>query len=181
LNELILNQLVSEYLGLREELLRFLTARLGDQAAAEDVYQELFMRLRGIHPDGGIENPRGFICRSAYNLANEFARANQRRSKRDRAWTDLTGHKVGMDSISDTPSPDDVIDAKRRLGILVDALDDLTPRCREIFMLRHARGLSHREVAGELGLSIKAVEKQMTTALRHLAIKLGFTKSRNRQ
>ncbi len=172
------NPLTDAYVALRADLVRFLTARLGNHAAAEDVYQELFVRIRTAQADV-IENPPAFLFRSAYNLANEFARAGHRRVRRDDAWTDLTNQKVGINFISDGPDADDAIDAKRRLDQLLDGLNELTPKCRMVFTQHHLQGLSHRQIADGLGVSIKAVEKQMTTALKYLAAKLGVERSRS--
>lgn len=44
-------------------------------------------------------------------------------------------------------------------------IDSLTPRCREVFLLSRFTRLSNAEVAGRLGISVAAVEKQMTKAL----------------
>ena len=170
---------MSTYLEMRTELVRFLTARLGNHAGAEDVYQELFLRLKAARPQDDIENPRGFIFRSAYNLANEQVRASQRRSKRDDAWTDLSGHKIGADSVSDEPPADDAIDARRRLKELMAGLDELTPKSREVFVKHHLQGQSHRDIADGLGISVKAVEKQMTLALKNLAARLGIVRVRH--
>lgn len=179
MNDLSINQLMSEYLELRTDLLRFLTARLGDRATAEDVYQELYVRLSGAHPRGELENPRGFIYRSAYNLANEYARAQQRRIRRDGTWAELSTYTKGTDAVSDVPDADAAIEAKRRLALLMSSLDELTPKCREVFTQHHLRGLSHSEIALSMGVSVKAVEKQMTVALKHLAAKLGFIRLHN--
>ncbi len=179
LNDAALDRLMSAYLDMRTELVRFLTARLGSHAAAEDIYQELFLRLRAARPQANIENLRGFIFRSAYNLANEHARAGQRRSKRDAAWSDLAGHKLGPESVADEPPADDAIDSKRKLEDLMAGLADLTPKSREVFVLHHLKGQSHRDIADGLGISVKAVEKQMTLALKSLAARLGIVRLRH--
>ena len=179
MNEIGPNQLMSEYLELRTDLVGFLTARLGDRSTAEDVYQELYIRLSAAHPHGTLENPRGFIYRSAYNLANEYARAQQRRVKRDGTWAKLATQTKGREAVSDIPDADDAIEAKRRLELLLKGLADLTPKCREAFTQHHLRGLSHSEIAISMGVSTKAIEKQMTIALKHLASKLGFIRLHN--
>ena len=173
--EAVLGVLMSEYLAMREVLLRFLTARLGDPAAADDVYQELFVRLRGGALPQDLTNPRGYLFRMAYNLANEIARARRRQEARDIHWTDTTTQKVGADTISDTASADDALASKERLAAVMRALDGLPPKTREVFVMCRVRGLSHRDIAEVMGISTKTVEKHMTAALKHLTLILRST------
>lgn len=164
---------MNAYLGMREVLLRFLTARLGDAAAADDIYQELFVRLKSGALPTDIANPRGYIFRTAYNLANEYVRTRRRQGARDIAWTDATTQKVGPDAVADTAAADDAVAAKERLDQVMAALGSLPDKAREVFTLRRVQELSHREIAHRLGISTKTVEKHMTTALKHLTLKLG--------
>ena len=50
--------------------------------------------------------------------------------------------------------------------------DSLTPRCRQIFDMSRVEGLKNSEIAARLGISEKAVEKNITTALRVFREKL---------
>jgi RNA polymerase sigma-70 factor (ECF subfamily) len=55
------------------------------------------------------------------------------------------------------------------LGVLVEALEALPPRCREVVVLRKVDGLSQREVAAEMGIAEDTVEKQIAKGMRALA------------
>lgn len=160
---------------MREVLLRFLTARLGDPAAADDVYQELFVRLRGGALPQDLTNPKGYLFRMAYNLANELSRARRRQEARDIHWTDATTQKVGADTISDTAAADEALASKERLAAVMRALEGLPPKTREVFVMCRVRGLSHRDIAEVMGISTKTVEKHMTAALKHLTLILRST------
>ncbi len=173
--EAVLGVLMSEYLAMREVLLRFLTARLGDPAAADDVYQELFVRLRGGALPQDLTNPKGYLFRMAYNLANELSRARRRQEARDIHWTDATTQKVGADTISDTAAADEALASKERLAAVMRALEGLPPKTREVFVMCRVRGLSHRDIAEVMGISTKTVEKHMTAALKHLTLILRST------
>jgi RNA polymerase sigma factor (sigma-70 family) len=167
------NPLVSTYLEMREELVRFLTARLGDRATAEDVNQELFVRLRLGQFSGDIASPRAYVFKAAYNAANEYERARRRQTVRDTAWVDSTTQKIGADTVSNDVDAERALEAKHRLRVLTNALAELPPKCREVFTLCRLRELSHREVADTLGITTKTVEKHMTTALKYLTTKFG--------
>lgn len=176
MTDAVLGVLMSEYLAMREVLLRFLTARLGDRAAADDIYQELFVRLRSGGLPADVSNPRGYLFRMAYNLANELARARRRQDARDALWTESTTHKIGEQAVSEDAAADDILDSKERLAAVMRALDGLPAKSRDVFLMCRVKGLSHREIADAMGISTKTVEKHMTAALKHLTLNLGFTK-----
>lgn len=157
---------------MREQILRFLTARLGNRAAAEDVSQELFIRLRTGQVLTDVASPRAYVYKAAHNAANEYVRASQRRSARDTAWIDSTTQKIGDDTVSQDISAEDALDAKQRPRALMEGLAALPPKCREVFTMCRLEGLSHREIAEKLDISTKTVEKHMTTALKQLMAKL---------
>jgi RNA polymerase sigma-70 factor (ECF subfamily) len=53
------------------------------------------------------------------------------------------------------------------------AIDELPPRCREIFLLSRMEHLTNKQIAEKLDISIKTVENQMTIALRKLTDAIG--------
>lgn len=57
---------------------------------------------------------------------------------------------------------------------IVNAIQDLPPRCQMIFKLIKEDRLSYKEVAELLGLSIKTVENQMTIALKKISQAIRF-------
>src|SRR4051812_38054626 len=122
LTDAVFNQLLSEYVAMRAGLLRFLTARLGNSAAAEDVYQELFIRLRQPQLPDEVTNVRGFLFRTAYNLANQHALPSRRRGARDASWVDATTHAAGPERVVDQPAADEALAAKQRIKAVMAAL-----------------------------------------------------------
>ena len=78
----------------RAELLRFLIARTGDRDEAEDLLQELWLRVRGSDP-GPVANGRAYLFRVANNLVLDRVRERNRRVARDaRDWLVPGGHLV---------------------------------------------------------------------------------------
>ena len=53
-----------------------------------------------------------------------------------------------------------------------DAIADLPPRTREVFLMSRERNLKYSEIAEQLGVSVKAVEANMSRALRQLRDRL---------
>ncbi|MEN8117317.1 MAG: RNA polymerase sigma-70 factor [Bacteroidota bacterium] len=56
--------------------------------------------------------------------------------------------------------------------IIEKTLADLPPRCRDIFILSRFEGKKNQEVAKELNISVKAVEAQITKALKVFRVAL---------
>lgn len=73
----------------------------------------------------------------------------------------------------DTPDPERHALAQNQLRIVLDLAEALPPRCREIFTLRKLEGLDQNEIAGRLGITRGAVEKQLRHALLVLATRMG--------
>jgi RNA polymerase sigma factor (sigma-70 family) len=169
--------LIETYLEKRLDLKRFLRARLGDEARAEDVVQEIYLRLQAARLEQEVANPVAFLYRIAANLAVDVRRQRGREVVRETHWVELTTHKIAADYVEDRPSPEEVLDSKARLERLVAAVGELPPQCRTVFTLHKLEGLSHAEVSAKVGISRKTVEKHMSRALRQLAEALGQEQS----
>ncbi len=151
----------------RASLLRLLSARLGSPADAEDLLQELWIKLATLET-GPIANPKAYLHRMALNLANDQVRARVRQRGRESAWSDLM--VAGHDSVAIDPAPlpDRALIAKGELGRLSRAIQALPDRSQEAFRLHRIEGKGHAEVADSMGISKSAVEKHMATAMKHL-------------
>ena len=71
--------------------------------------------------------------------------------------------------VSDEPPVDRVVAGRQEMELLMRALEELPPRCREVVRLRKVEGLSQREVASRLGVTVNTVEKQTSKGIRRLA------------
>lgn len=162
------SELIEAYLELRPELRRFLVAWFRNEATAEDVLQDMYLKLDRTDLSAPIQNMKAFLYKVAENLALDWRKKNLRSKGRDTAWSETTGTIAGEDAVADAPDPDAAIDAKRKLEAVLAALKDLSPQSRNVFVLHKLKGLTHREVAEKLGIRQKGVEKHMTKALKHL-------------
>lgn len=143
------------------------TARLRNAADAEDVLQDLWLRI-GETDTGPVAAPRAYLMRAALNLANDFARSGARRQRRDAEWTGLRTTQHGYASVDEAPSADRVADGRRRATALAAAIAGLPMGAGEVFRRHRLMGESHAAIAAALGISRSAVEKHMAVALRHL-------------
>jgi RNA polymerase sigma-70 factor (ECF subfamily) len=135
--------------------------------AAADIVQETWARAIPSLRAGTVENPRAFLYRVARNLVNDRARDR-------RKWMPwLAGEEAGAVVADDTPSPERHALAQDRLRLVLELVEDLPPRCREIFALRKFDGLDQADIAARFGITRGAVEKQLRHALLVLAARLG--------
>lgn len=150
-----------------EELMRRLTRRLGNAHAAADVAQETYLRLEGLAAVPELRNGRAFLFRIADNLAIDHQRGQAARGRRFAAIDDYD-HQPSAE-----PDPETALVHKQRLRSLALAVDELPPKCREVFLLHKIDGLSYGEIAGRLGISRSGVEKHMMKALAHCRDRVG--------
>lgn len=152
----------------RAAIVRFLRARLGSESDAEDVFQNVFLKLHRFQLPEEIVAPLNYIYRVAANAALDHVRQRSRRENRDRAYVDATISRQGDFAVSDEPGAEDVAEQRQRLERLAAAIDALPPQARRVFVRHRIEGASHAEIVGELGISKSAVEKSIAVAMRHL-------------
>ena len=164
--------LLDTYLAQRSALLRLLKARLGNAEDAEDVVQELFLRLERM-PAAEIANPTAYVYQMALNLARDHQRQHLRGRARDGHWREATQTMLAAEPVETQPSAEEAYDARQKLDRVVAALDELSPHCRRVFVMHKFEELTHTEIMARLGIARSTVEKHMTTALKLLTQRLG--------
>lgn len=156
---LTLGKLVADY---DTEIRRVLTRRLGCVETAADILQETYRRLANGELWRQADNPRALMYRIALNLATDHERRLKTESRYLAPDEDLENITCS------SPSPERVIEARERLERLLFAVQNLPPRCREVFILRKFEDLSQVEIAERLELSRSSVEKHLRHALNIL-------------
>jgi RNA polymerase sigma-70 factor (ECF subfamily) len=164
--------LVATYLERRSDLERFFALRLRSATAAEDLVQEIFVRLAAVDAPHEIQNPAAYLYRLGSNLMLDRLRGERRAVRREAAWLDVQSSRLNGEEVSIEPDAETALAARQRLELLRRALLDLSPQTQRVFRMHKFEGMSHPQVAEVLGISRSAVEKHMMAALKHLAAKL---------
>jgi RNA polymerase sigma factor (sigma-70 family) len=164
--------LIALYLERRADLVRFFTMRLRSAAAAEDLVQDIYVRLSGLDQPADIQNPMAYLYRLGSNLMLDRLRGERRTANRDGAWLESQTTRIGAHEVSAEPSAEAAVAARQRLALLTEALKELSPQTQRVFRMHKFEGMSHPEVAAALGISRSAVEKHMMAALKHLLARL---------
>ena len=153
-----------------KELLRFFQGQVpasAQQEDAADLVQECALRLLRYREVASTSSLRMLLFRIGRNLLKDYWRYQRRHSIEESS--DLTDLVVE----SDAPSQERIVDGQRQLRRLEAALAGLPPRCRTVFALSRISGMSNHQVAEHLDISVKAVEKHLTRALRQCRSQVG--------
>ena len=164
--------LLCAYMAKREDLIRYFAVRLRSREGAEDLIQDLYVRLSALAPEEAIDNPSAYLFRLANNMMLDRFRSEQRSGARDAAWRQTQGAEFAGQDVMDEPSPEQAAAARERLRLTAEAIQSLPPKTRKAFEMHRLEGLSQEQTAQALGVSRKTVEKQVSSALKHLLSKL---------
>jgi RNA polymerase sigma factor (sigma-70 family) len=164
-----LTGLAAIYQQCRPQLLRFLRARTADPSEADDIIQELWIKLQNSSV-GPVANGRAYLFQVANNLVLDRVRERRRRSVRDRRWTEAAYTPAALQGevIDPQPDPERALLEAEELQRLTAAVAGLPEGARRAFCLHKIDGLSHAEVAARLGISRSGVEKHIAVAMKHL-------------
>ncbi len=166
------NPLLRAFFDRRESLLLFLAARTRSMPMAEDLVQDLYVKLCTAPPAGEVKSPQALLYRMAANLMTDHVRSAQRSSRREGRWWQETHETVGGEDIVREPAADEALMTKERVRLLADAVATLPPQMQRAFRLHKLEGRSQAETADIMGVSRKMVEAHIQAAIRNLAQRL---------
>jgi RNA polymerase sigma-70 factor, ECF subfamily len=160
--------LLSRY---REQVFGFLFRSCSSREAAEDLYQETFMRvIRAAAAYKPSAKFRTWIFTIARNLLKDLYRRNLVRLPVFSLDFDNPEDNHAVREPADTRTPDPMqkaIDHETRI-VLYQALRALPPEQREIFLLREEAGLDFQEAASVANCSVNTAKSRMRYALMKL-------------
>ncbi|NVJ99684.1 MAG: RNA polymerase sigma factor [Alphaproteobacteria bacterium] len=153
----------------RGPLIRFVMAKIKNEAEAEEIVQEAFIRFQNKYDPVETASPEALLARIASNLLIDRVRERDARAAREDAWGKL--HTAGADEFSPVASVDPAraLDAKQRLEAVMALLDTWPEKTRQVFLLHRFEGLSHAEIVARTGIPKSTVEKHMIRAIKALA------------
>lgn len=164
--------LVAVYLEKRADLRRFFTARLGSLEAAEDLVQEIYLKLAAGEVEADIQNPSAYLYRLGSNLMFDRIKQQRRSIARDDGWRSATRNVVGGVDVAAEAPADEAVASRERLRLLIAALQEVAPDHRRAFQLHKFDGLAQAEVAEVMGVSRSSIEKWISSVLKHLHARL---------
>lgn len=145
----------------RPALMAFFLRRLRNHAEAEDLTQEVFVRLAtaGREP---IQSVEAYIFRIAANILSDRIRREKVRA--DYRAAIRADDRVGVDPLD----PSRVADGREEIAAVIGALKTLPERTRTTFLLYRMENMDKHAIADSFGISASAVDKHLIRAQTHL-------------
>ena len=150
-----------------DSLIKFLRRRLSIADDADDIAQEAYIRMMKYEGSREIQSPSAMLFRIALNVANDHGRAAQSRRASDHH--DIDEYQL----VSEQPSAERSVLAGQSLDLLLEVIEALPPKCKQVFLLSRAHGMTYSEIARHCGISVKMVEKQISRAVAACLKKVG--------
>ncbi len=144
----------------RSSLVRWVARIIGSEPAAEDVAQNLYLRVQGIEDHPPIINKRSFLFRLASNLALDHVRVTRRHDEL------FAGDVDASHVASAEPSAETRLLDREKVRQIASIVETMPLRCRQVFLLIKIDGLSVAETAVCLGISQDMVRKHIRHALQ---------------
>ncbi|HIE5648651.1 TPA: RNA polymerase sigma factor [Stenotrophomonas maltophilia] len=159
--------LMDHLLGAYDELKRRLVRKLGSEELAGDALQDTWMRLSArrdrLDP---VQNPAAYLLRMAMNTVIDRQRADHR-------LLSLEEVDALMEMADPGPGPAQAAELDRALEDMVGLLHRMPERRRRILLAIRVDGLQQRDVAEQLGVSLRLVQRELKAAQDYLAERNG--------
>ncbi len=154
--------LLRTFTELRDELLSTLWFLLGNQEDAQDIAQEVFLRCwRAQESLSDVRDLRAWIFRVGLNAAKDLQRSAWRRKVKP-----LLGEEIMQ--LADGTVPGQVIEDEEMVKRVRQALLNLRPEEKEVFLLRQNGELTYEQIAHMRKCPTGTIKTQMRTALEKL-------------
>jgi RNA polymerase sigma-70 factor (ECF subfamily) len=157
----------------KKSIYSFLLRMVSHKPVAEDLFQEVFMKVIKGLPEYKAKNQfKSWIFQIANNLAIDYLRRKNkiRFSSIEDEIMEVKENKFQLQDIlsSCAPLPEKIIENKEFMKELSESLKNLTIEQREVFILRHESGLSFKEIAKLLKCPLNTALGRMNQAIKKL-------------
>lgn len=126
-----------------------------------DVFLNLWEKRKNIDSSKSLKS---YLYTSVYNRCMNYIRDNRKFNRDVQIFPVLEQEEQSV--------PHDHLEEQELESRIIDSMNSLPDRCREIFMLNRFEGNKYAEIAEKMNISVKTVETQMSKALRILREKL---------
>lgn len=139
-----------------------------DSKAAEDIVQDVYMQCWQRWEQLDLSKPiKPYLYRLTYNKSLDYLRLSDNKNLQ------ISQNITLVDQIYYSTFTDDDDGANERLNQeVLNSINLLPDRCKEVFLLSRQSNLKNREIADKLNISIKTVEKHISKALSDIRLRL---------
>ena len=160
----VANQVLVErlFLAQKDALWRYFVRRVRRRSDAEELAQEVYLRLLRVADADALRNPEAYLYAIAANLLKEYAM--QQSIGRNCVSLEDAGFPEMLSAVVSYP---DLVDKAQRTERLREVLRQLPAKCQAAVVMRHWHGLSYEEIAQKLDISVNMVKKYLVHAIAH--------------
>ena len=141
-----------------DSIRRYVLFRCGNEDLATDIAQETFMKLWSKQ----LEYDENGIKRLLYKMANDRFISEYRKSKVQEKY------RISLKEKIEQENPESKLEFEELKAKYEEALIALPENQKVVFLMSRLEGLTYKEIAERLELSVKAIEKRMKLALDSL-------------
>jgi RNA polymerase sigma factor (sigma-70 family) len=146
--------------------LRTYFSRRASKDDAEDLVQEVFLKLQLSKSAKPVTNVEGYLFATARNVLIDYIRANKvSKSASHDVWSDTIG---GADPLS----PERIAIGQQEYQRVLQAIVNLPPRARQAFELHRFEHLTYQAIGDRMGINKDSVKDLMHRALLRIAEEL---------
>ncbi len=121
----------------------------------DDVIQEAYLRVFKAHEKKEVRAPKAFLFATARNIALNMMRASKVRGLQEAARFE------DLEILDEEEDIQENVARNQELETLTMAIQSLPKKCRQIFTLCKVYGMSPKDIATELGISLPTVYAQL--------------------
>lgn len=145
-----------------DDLVDYIKRRFHGRDFARDLMHDVCVQVLEKPPREPIAAPLAFLRRAAFNRAIDRIRAERTRQ------VHLHSHVPDYLSVDEWDGAQ-ALDFEQQLAALLGIIEGLPVRQRQVFLLHRIHDMPHREIAGELGISVNMVTQHFGRAMKTIA------------
>ena len=139
-------------------LVNYCKRYVNDDDAAQEIVQDIFTKLWLRHSELNINiSLKSYLYKAVQNHSLNYINYIKHREKYQ--------NNAGLSPLHSNNTPLEIIQENDIRIRMEKAVLTMPEKCREVFELKRYEGLMNKEIAQQLGISIKTVEKHMTKAI----------------
>jgi RNA polymerase sigma factor (sigma-70 family) len=146
-----------------DDLVRFLARRTSTQADAQDLAQEVYLRLLRVDRTDLVRRPRSYLLRIAANALDDWRLQARQTRPHDSA---------ALDTLESADDPERTAIAQSRAKYLSAEVLRLPGHVRVALVLQIREGLSYEQIAAEMNVSVRMVKRYLLAAYTKLRARL---------
>ena len=154
-------------------LMSFFLRRVKNRSEAEDLTQDVLVRVVAAGQPGRIKRADAFVFKVAANLLRDRYRQRTRRRCEVVVPIDPTQIDELENQLIEELSPERILLAEDMLEDVLRTLEELGERTRDIYVLFRLENMKQKDIAALCGIGTSTVEKHVMRATLHLTVRYG--------